>query len=341
MVFALHEPYWNKRSKLADSSPGDHRFWKTGGKVTPLLGSLFTHSLAPMSGEQKIKLSLGQEPTKERRFLYLASQEALQAVAEGLEPKEFFSRLESAIFSDVVSSKGDDVRIRVKLTDAATPILFNELSEGEQQLLTLVGLMRFTAQNESLFLLDEPDTHLNPAWCLDYLANLRKYGVEPPKSQILVTTHSPLTFAGLEKQEVVILERQDDSRIISYHPSSHPKGMGFAAILTSPFFGLRSTLDHATLDKLDERRRLAFETDKTDEDRKRLQSLDEELGRLEFSNVVRDPLYTEFVHAMTVAQEENPTLKKPVPQPADWHRRQKIAKDIAEKLLTGGSHETR
>jgi predicted ATPase len=338
-LFALHEPYWNKRSKTADSTPGDHRFWNAGGKVSGLLGSLFKHSLAPMSGHQKMRFSLGQEPTKERRFLYLPSQEALKAVAEGLQPKEFFSRLESAIFSDVVSPKGDDVRIRVKLTDAATPVLFKELSEGEQQLLTLIGLMRFTAQNESLFLLDEPDTHLNPAWCLDYLSNLRKYGVEPPNSQILVTTHSPLTFAGLEKQEVVILERQHDGRIISYHPTSHPKGMGFAAILTSELFGLRAALDHETLQKIDEKRELAFKEPKTDADREKLAALNEELGRLDFSKAARDPLYLEYVRAMTEAQKGQPEISEPAPGFETWRLRKEIAEDLAKKLLEEGMQE--
>jgi predicted ATPase len=187
VLFALHEPWYVRSKRPAPSD--DQRFWQTGGKVLPLLDSLFQHSLAPMAGKQRMRVSLGQEPTKERRYLYLPSQDALRAVAAGLEPKEFFSRLESAIFSDVVSPGGDDVRIRLRLTDAESPIVFKELAEGEQQLLTLIGLMRFTAQADSLFLLDEPDTHLNPAWCLDYLSNLRKYGVEPENSQILLTTH--------------------------------------------------------------------------------------------------------------------------------------------------------
>jgi hypothetical protein len=34
------------------------------------------------------------------------------------------------------------------------------LSEGEQQLLMVLGLMRFTKSHQSLVLLDEPDTHL-------------------------------------------------------------------------------------------------------------------------------------------------------------------------------------
>ncbi|MFO0916662.1 MAG: AAA family ATPase [Pirellulales bacterium] len=339
VLFALHEPYWNKGRMRSSEDEGDHRFWKTGGKVSPLLDSLFAHAMAPMAGEEKTKISLGQEQNKERRFLYLQSQEALQAVAQGLQPKEFFSRLESAIFSDVVSSEGDDVRIRVKLTDAAVPVLFKELSEGEQQLLTLIGLMRFTAQNESLFLLDEPDTHLNPAWCLDYLSNLRKYGVEPKNSQILVTTHSPLTFAGLEKQEVVILERQKDDRIISYHPTSHPKGMGFAAILTSELFGLRAALDHETLKKIDEKRELAFKEPKTDEDRQKLAALNEELGRLDFTKSVRDPLYLEYVHAMTKAQQEHPEIEEPAPSMPIWEARKKIAEDIAKRLLEQGAKQ--
>jgi predicted ATPase len=339
VLFSLHEPYWNKRSKKTGLSVDDHRFWKAGGKVSKLLDSLFKHALAPMTGEEKIKISLGQEPTKERRFLYLESQEALQGVAEGLQSKEFFSRLESAIFSDVVSPDGDDVRIRVKLIDAANPVLFKELSEGEQQLLTLIGLMRFTAQSESLFLLDEPDTHLNPAWCLDYLSNLRKYGVEPENSQILVTTHSPLTFAGLEKQEVVILERQDDDRIISYHPASDPKGMGFSAILTSELFGMRAALDHETLQKIDEKRELAYKEPKTDADRQRLAALNEELGRLDFSKAARDPLYLEYVRAMTEAQKEHPEIEEPAPSMPIWVARKQIAQDIARKLLEQGTKQ--
>jgi predicted ATPase len=336
VLFALHEPYWNKRSKRAAYDEADQRFWQAGGKVAALLDSLFAHSLAPIAGEQRLRVSIGQEPSKERRFLYLPSQASLQAVAEGLEPKEFFSRLESAIFSDVVSPDGDDVRIRVRLIDAERPVLFNELSEGEQQLLTLIGLMRFTAQNESLFLLDEPDTHLNPAWCLDYLANLRKYGVEPQSSQILLTTHSPLTFAGLEKHEVVVMERHSDGRISSSHPTGDPRGMGFAAILTSELFGLRAALDSETLLKVDEKRDLAFKEPKTDDDRRRLAQLNDELGKLDFMKSARDPLYLEYVRAMTEAQHAHPELAPPAPDADQWQIRKQIATDIAKNLLEKG-----
>ena len=339
VLFALHEPYYHQRPKTKPPSDVDHRFWKVGGKVAPLLDSLFNSSFAPLHGNQRVKVSLGQTTDKERRFLFLPTEDSVRSVAKGLDPKEFFARLESGVFSDVISKDGEDVRILIDVSDADDPVPFKELSEGEQQLLTIIGLMRFTAENESLFLLDEPDTHLNPAWCLDLLANLRKYGVEPRTSQILVTTHSPLTFAGLEKEEVVILERQSDDRIISFHPTTAPKGMGFSAILTSELFGLRAALDPETLTKLDSKRELALKEPKTDEDRIELAKLNEELGQLDFSKSARDPLYLEYIRAITEAQEEEPSLKESAPDTDKWRLRKQIARDLAKKLLEKGVTE--
>jgi predicted ATPase len=334
VLFSLREPYWNKgRPSPERRATGDPRFWLAGGKVGPFLNSLFEHCFAPMSGEERIRISLGQNKTKERRYCFLPNQASLQAVAEGLTNKEFFARLESLVFSDLVDGSGADVRVWIRIDGGKTVTTFEDLAEGERQLLTVLGLMRFTAENEALFLLDEPDTHLNPAWCLDYLYNLRNYGAEPEHSQLIMTTHSPLTFAGMDKNEVVVMERAADGRIFAEHPTSAPKGMGFAAILTSDFFGLRSALDRETLRKIDYKRDLAQKENKSDDDLQELERLNAELGRLDFSHNVRDPLYLEFIRAITAATDENPGLKKPELPPDMWKRRQKIAKDIAKRLL--------
>jgi predicted ATPase len=337
VLFSLREPYWHQaRPTKNRRSSGDPRFWFAGGKVAPFLDSLFAHCFVPMSGQERIRISIGQEKTKERRYCFLPDQVSLQAIAEGLSNKEFFARLESLVFSDLVDGNGADVRIWIRLKDSKEPATFQDLAEGERQLLTVLGLMRFTAEKEALFLLDEPDTHLNPAWCLDYLDNLRMYGAEPPNSQIIMTTHSPLTFAGMDKNEVVVMERGEDGKIFADHPTSAPKGMGFAAILTSDFFGLRSTLDKETLKKIDVKRELASKTEKTDGDRRKLAELNDELGKLDFSHTVRDPLYEEFIRAITTATKDDPSLQKPAPQSDMWRKRQEIAKDIAKRLLKAG-----
>jgi predicted ATPase len=334
VLFALREPYWkvqkpSKERRMA----GDPRFWFAAGKVAPFLDSLFDNCFVPMSGDDRVRISIGQEKNKERRYCFLPDQASLQQLAEGLSNKEFFARLESLVFSDLVDGSGADVRIWIRLKGCEGLATYRDLAEGERQLLTVLGLMRFTAEKEALFLLDEPDTHLNPAWCLDYLDNLRNYGAEPPNSQIIMTTHSPLTFAGMDKNEVVVMERGADGRIFAEHPTTAPKGMGFAAILTSDFFGLRSTLDKDTLKKIDDKRELALKEDKTDDDRKKLAELNDQLGRLDFSETARDPLYREFVRAITAATNDDPSLKKAAPPIDIWKKRQDIAKDIAKQLL--------
>jgi ABC-type multidrug transport system ATPase subunit len=332
-IFSLREPYWSEGRSRVIRKTGDPRFWSAGGKVAPFLNSLFENSLAPMAGRDRVHISIGQDKTKERRYCFLPNQASLQALAKGLSNKEFFARLESLVFSDLVGQSGEDVRIWITLKDYPGVATFSDLAEGERQLLTVLALMRFTAEKEALFLLDEPDTHLNPAWCLDYLDNLQKYGAQPPNSQIIMTTHSPLTFAGMNANEVVVIERRDDGRVFAEHPTSAPKGMGFAAILTSDFFGLRSTLDKETLKKIDDKRELAIKPHKTDADRRKLSDLNAELGKLDFSHSVRDPLYQEFIRAITAVTQKDPSLKKPAPRSDMWRKRQEIARDIAEKLL--------
>ena len=134
----------------------------------------------------------------------------------------------------------------------------------------------------------------------------------------------------------MVLERHSEGHIVSSHPSSDPKGMGFAAILTSDLFGLRAALDAETLKKIDEKRDLAFKEPKTDEDRRKLAALNEELGRLDFSKSARDPLYLEYVRAMTEAQEKHPEIAEAAPDTETWRVRQEIAADIAKHLLEKG-----
>ncbi|MBL4781253.1 MAG: AAA family ATPase [Porticoccaceae bacterium] len=333
VLFLLQEPYWySSRRKRLETEKADRRFWGSAGKVAPFLDKLFENSLAPMPGSERKEVSIGRTKTVEKRYCFIKDQDAFDNLASNLEPQEFFSRLESSIFTDLLGLDGEDLKIRVKLNDSEHPITFKEMSEGEQQLLTIIGLMRFTAQSESLFLLDEPDTHLNPAWCLDLLDNLRTYGVNPKNSQLIITTHNPLTFAGLDENEVVIMDRRSDGSIHAEHPINPPKGMGFQAILTSDFFRLRSTLDKETLAKLDEKRELALNDKKTDADRARLAALDHELGRLDFSHAARDPLYLEYIRAMTEQQNKNPDISSAAPSAVDWEKRKRLAERIAQRL---------
>ena len=170
--------------------------------------------------------------------------------------------------------------------------------------------MRFTAENETLFLLDEPDTHLNPRWSVDYLNYLKDFvgrsadGEET--SHVVLTTHNPLAVAELLKEQVQILVRsKDDSKISALPPDMHPRGMGYAGIITSDLFGLESALDSHTLALLEEKREIsAQEGEMTEQHRTRLNELNSELEQYGFKYEMRDPVYTEYLKARYASKPE-------------------------------------
>jgi translation initiation factor RLI1 len=52
-------------------------------------------------------------------------------------------------------------------------IYIKALSDGEHQLIHTIGLCLLFRHESALFLLDEPETHLNPDWRASYISTLR------------------------------------------------------------------------------------------------------------------------------------------------------------------------
>jgi hypothetical protein len=263
----------------------------------------FRYALAPMRLRQRVDLELGKARTEERWYLYLKDRKALEMLRVDYKtPADFFKALESTYLSQLLA----ETRIRVQVRACDGALTFKELSEGEQQLLTVLGLLRFTSEDEALFLLDEPDT---PVWSLHYLDLLKGVVGEQKTSQIIMATHDPLTIAGLTRQEVRVMYKDEKTHHISAHiPDHDPKRIGVSGILTSDLFGLRSDLDLETLQLLDEKRDLSVKENLTDEDKRRLSELREALHGLDLSSRVRDPMFRDFVKALTA--EESQTTRK-------------------------------
>lgn len=290
VLFVLRKPKWKGRPD------GDPRFWGAAGTVQKFLSKLWNLSLAPM----RIKGTIpeGFDRTKKTEFLYLhlRSLDCLRALAQQSQtPADFFKELESTYISDLIY----ETRIRVKVREFDGSLTFRELSEGEQQLLTVVGLLRFTKEQESLFLLDEPDTHLNPAWGIEYLDTLETIADTGQDSHIVIATHDPLMIAGLRKQQVLVLDRYGQAgKIVAEHPETDPRGLGVSGILKSPMFGLRTTLDLPTQAKLDERFELVAKKDRSPKEEERLRQLTEDVADYGFAQDFRDDNYHRYASAI-------------------------------------------
>ncbi|OHC98210.1 MAG: chromosome segregation protein SMC [Sphingomonadales bacterium GWF1_63_6] len=290
VLFVLRQPPWN-------SPEGDPRFWNAKGVVADFLSRLQDIALAPIETSRRVDVSLWSKETLQFKYLYVKDIESLRELVGEQRPAEFFRDMESTHVSQLI----EEVRIRVRLKKNDGTVTFRELSEGEQQLLTVLGLLRFTAESDSLFLLDEPDTHLNPRWAVDYLSYLRNFAGQSDgdreNSHILITTHNPLAIAELVKEQVQILYRTPQSQIVSENPVLDPKGMGFANIVTSDMFGLGTSLDQHTNDDLIELHQLSSKTDLTDQERIRIAELRKNLEGLDFNFAMRDRLEQEFLRA--------------------------------------------
>ena len=260
-LFVLKEPHRlreKRRSGKFDEqelNEGDPRFWYARGNVvSEFLDKLWQVSWAPIEQEATKQIDFrGRTEKQKQLYLFVPSQEKLKQLGELIGSTDsFFRYAEGAYIGDLI----DEVRITVKKRDEhGGKVSFTHLSEGELQMLTVLGLMRITRADNCLFLLDEPDTHLNPLWKLrcfedieDALTNDAGLG-SAGESQVLLTTHDPILLGSLMREQVHILRREAGKTLVDV-PEEHPRGMGVSGLLKSDLFGLSSTLDQRTLDDL-------------------------------------------------------------------------------------------
>jgi predicted ATPase len=294
VLFVLNQPSWK-----SNADDGDERFWNSRGVVKDFLSRLYEVALAPIRIKRRTKTSLWNTTNLEYLYLYVKDLASLKKLVGDKAPREFFRDLESTYVSELIS----EVRIRVKLKNNDGTVVFKELSEGEQQLLTVLGLLRFTAEEEGLFLLDEPDTHLNPQWSVDYFKYLKMFvdsGQGGGSSHIALNTHNPLAVAELAREQIQILYRDPEYLTISSHlPEFDPRGMGYTGIVTSDMFGLPSSVDSRTQRRLEIYRVLASIKERTPFQEIRFTIIQDWLDKDRFKLNQRDDDYQRYLEIRT------------------------------------------
>jgi predicted ATPase len=329
-LFVLKTPWWGSTgdSKKQRAQDGDPRFWHARGAFKGFLDRLWRRALAPIrNGETVYRDFRRKGENTERLYLFIKNEAELAGLREADEAaKEVFGNLESLFLCDLI----DEVRVTVVRTDG-TRVKFTQLSEGEQQLLTVLGLLLFTQHDESLYLLDEPDTHLNPVWTYDFLKLLEE-NMRPEKGQLVVATHNPLMIGSLRKNRVRILKTiQGETGIRSEarEPEEDPFAMGVDGLLTSELYDLPSVLPKEVMNKIDERNLLFSKHNRTPREEERLSSLSAELAELGVLRSYSDPYEQAFVEALARRrQRERGSLDA-----ADTKTRNEVADKILESLI--------
>ncbi|MEM7538831.1 MAG: AAA family ATPase [Chloroflexota bacterium] len=335
-LFVLKQPQSLKKNlNETDIIEGDKRFWYARGEViSEFLDKLWPLAIAPIDHTaDKLIDFRGRTEKQEQLYLFLPDKERLLELGNHVGAADrFFRYAEAAYIGDLI----DEVRITVKHKDAEGNISFNQLSEGELQLLTVLGLMRITSQDHCLFLLDEPDTHLNPIWKLRYFDEIEKVVCRNAaqtiagNSQIIITTHDPIMLGSLRREQVRILRKERGLSVVK-EPDQHPQGMGITGLLRSELFGLTSTVDSETRRRLDRRNYLyALGKQRTQKEDEEMNRLSDELSDLGFSTSdFKDPYFAKFVSKMALHTK----FHKDVLTPEEQREQDAIADEIIEEIL--------
>jgi hypothetical protein len=105
--------------------------------------------------------------------------------------------------------------------------------------------------------------------------------------------------------------------------------MGFAGLLKSRLFGLRSTVDPQTLRLLDQRAVLFSKENRTKVEDKKLTELSDQLADLGFAREFRDPYFESFRKAMGKRKE----FQKPTLTAEEFEKQDQVADEILDEIM--------
>lgn len=330
-ALALFREPWYAKGGRAKKRQDAEDFWGAdgpAGRTAHLLKSLAFHPFGLTGNAIDDYRDKRQDEAQFATFLNDAS--AITSLREEFsDDADLFYALEALDVSDLVRNLNVWVK---RENDSSGDIEYADLSDGERQLLMVMGLLRIARGKRVLFLLDEPDTHLNPYWQHSYLQLIERWtgtAADADNCHILLTSHNPLTIAGLVRSEVQVLHTdQATNQVIASPPFVDPKGLGIGGVLTD-IFGMPSTLDQPTQELIDKRNKLARQERLSVAQAQELEVINEELRKLGFMYEERDELYREFLRKLDDVELAD---AKPL-TPAQLAQRDETTRELIEQLL--------
>lgn len=188
----------------------------------------------------------------------------------------------------------------LKEEDTFTPI--ERLSDGYQ---TIIGvgcdIMSVLLQAdmpvelaEGIVLVDEIGNHLHPSWRMRIVPALKKAF---PRVQFIVTTHEPLCLRGLDNNEVAVL-RKEDGQVELLADLPPIKGLLVDQILSSQYFGMRSTVDPEFEESLERYYELVAKKQRTPAEEAELAELEPTMDRVRLiGNTPREQILFKTIDA--------------------------------------------
>lgn len=125
------------------------------------------------------------------------------------EINEIFENLNIDVKVEDISQDGRNITLFTN--SAGDKFDINELSSGEKQLFLRTLAITMLNPENSIILIDEPELSLHPKWQQRIVDVYRKIG---ENNQIIIATHSPHILGSVKKENIILLDRSDDGKIM-------------------------------------------------------------------------------------------------------------------------------
>ena len=127
-------------------------------------------------------------------------------------------------------------------SDVPDAVMLKDLSDGEHQFLHSLGLCLLFKNTNSLFLLDEPETHFNPDWRSKFISRLRdcfkpmdsKSDEKNVQREMLITTHTPFLISDSKPEQVLVFTK-DNGEVAVNRPDYNTLGASINKITLNTF----------------------------------------------------------------------------------------------------------
>ncbi len=136
------------------------------------------------------------------------------------------------------------------MSDGERTVAIDDLSDGEMQLLLTLGAVRIFGNEATLFLYDEPETHLNPSWRTRFHLDFEKANQANGRAQAFISSHSPFLVSSLPREAVFQFKKINGATDMK-----NPPGETFGAsfdVLIKKHFELRATISETAVQEIRE-----------------------------------------------------------------------------------------
>ncbi len=124
-------------------------------------------------------------------------------------------------FNDLFRDMNLDIKLKEISPETLLPVFvkdndkfdINSLSSGEKQIFLRILSLKMLDINNSVILIDEPETSLHPSWQQKIVKLYEKVG---KNNQLIIATQSPFIVGGIKSENIIIFLRENGEVKIKY-----------------------------------------------------------------------------------------------------------------------------